>query len=129
MAKPCPLTELLRRPFLVCSLDGEVRFANPPVEKILGRKVRPGLRLDRIFEGPRRGQAGSTLLRSVARGEDWSGFAILRPAKGNEPGRKAAVTLRMTPGSRREGWLIFDAEPGNQDTTEGEEKPRSEDAL
>ena len=128
MAKPCPLTELLRRPFLVCSLDGEVRFAHPLAEKILGRKVRPGLRLNRIFEGPRRGQAGSTLLRSVALGEDWSGFATLRPTKGNKTGREAAITLRVTPGSRRQAWLIFDAETGDQDTTEGEEKPSSEDA-
>ena len=47
-------------------------FANPLVERTVGRKVQVGTTIDRLFLELENGQPVSTLLRSAARWSAWS---------------------------------------------------------
>lgn len=107
MAKPCPSTELLRWPFVICSLKGKVVFAHPLVERAVGRKIRPGIGLDRMLLGAQTGEALSDLLRKLSDGAAWSGRVVLRSARAGKRKQTIAITLRRDPATRRHAWLIF----------------------
>ena len=109
MAKPCPSTELLRWPFVICSLKGKVVFAHPLVERAVGRKIRPGIGIDRILLETQTGEAPSELIRRISDGATWSGRVVLRSAKAGKRRQTIEINLRRDPASRRQAWLIFGA--------------------
>jgi len=116
MAKPCPSTEPLRWPFVICSLKGKVVFAHPLVERAVGRKLRPGIGLDRILLGTQTGETPSDLLRQLGDGAAWSGRVVLRSARAGKRKRTIEITLRRDPAYRRQAWLICGAATSGSST-------------
>jgi two-component system sensor histidine kinase/response regulator len=116
MAKPCPLTDLLRWPFLICSLKGKVVFAHPRVERAVGRKIRPGIGIDRLLLGSEAGEPLADLLRKLGEGATWSGRVVLRCAKAGKRRQTIGITLRRDPACRRQAWLIFGATSPGKNT-------------
>ena len=49
MAELSTLPDLLPWPFLVCSRKGEILFANPLVDRAVGRKVQAGMNIDKLL--------------------------------------------------------------------------------
>ena len=80
MADLSTLPDLLPWPFLVCSRKGEILFANPLVDRAVGRKVQAGMNIDKLFLELENGLPASTLLHSAARWSAWSGMLELRNA-------------------------------------------------
>ncbi len=111
MADLSTLPEVLPWPFLVCSRKGEVLFANPLVERTVGRKVQVGTNIDRLFLELENGQPVSTLLRSAARWSAWSGMLELRNEDLGEPIRASKIILQPDPKLDRQVWLIFAEDP------------------
>jgi PAS domain S-box-containing protein len=111
MADLSTLPDVLPWPFLVCSRKGEVLFANPLVERTVGRKVQTGTNIDRLFLELENGQPASTLLYSAARWSAWSGMLELRNAQAGEPIRAAKIILQPDPRFDRQVWLIFAEDP------------------
>jgi signal transduction histidine kinase/CheY-like chemotaxis protein len=111
MADLSTLPDVLPWPFMVCSRKGEVLFANPLVERTVGRKVQVGTTIDRLFLELENGQPASTLLRSAARWSAWSGMLELRNDDIGEPIRAAKIILQPDPKFDRQVWLIFAEDP------------------
>ena len=111
MADLSTLPDLLPWPFLVCSRKGEILFANPLVDRTVGRKVQAGMNIDRLFLELENGQPASTLLQSAARWSAWSGLLELRNANQGEPIRAAKIILQPDPKLDRQVWLIFAEDP------------------
>ena len=97
MADLSTLPDLLPWPFLVCSRQGEVLYANSLVERTIGRKAAPGLAIDQIFQELENGLPASSLLHSAARWSAWSGMLELRNNRQGEPTRAFKIILQPTP--------------------------------
>ncbi|NBV53684.1 MAG: PAS domain-containing protein, partial [Verrucomicrobia bacterium] len=111
MAELSTLPDLLPWPFLVCSRKGEILFANPLVDRAVGRKVQAGMNIDKLFLELENGLPASTLLHSAARWSAWSGMLELRNAGQGEPIRASKIILQPDPKFDRQVWLIFAEDP------------------
>lgn len=111
MADLSTLPDLLPWPFLVCSRKGEVLFANPLVERAIGRKVTAGTAIDELFLELDNGLPASSLLHSAARWSAWSGMLELRNRLTGEPIRASKIILQPDPKLDRQVWVIFADDP------------------
>ena len=78
MANLSTLPDLIPWPFLICSRAGVVLFANPLVNRTLGRPIQVGTDINDLFMELDNGRAVSTLLYAAARWSAWSGMLELR---------------------------------------------------
>ena len=111
MAELSTLPDLLPWPFLVCSRKGEILFANPLVDRAVGRKVQSGMNIDKLFLELENGLPASTLLHSAARWSAWSGMLEVRNANPGDPIRASKIILQPDPKFDRQVWLIFAEDP------------------
>ena len=111
MADLSTLPDLLPWPFLVCSRKGEILFANPLVDRAVGRKVQKGMAIDALFLELENGLPASSLLHSAARWSAWNGMLELRNARPGDPIRASKIILQPDPKLDQQVWLIFAEDP------------------
>jgi PAS domain S-box-containing protein len=107
MANLSTLPDLIPWPFLICNRAGVVLFANPLVNRTLGRPIQVGTDINDLFMELDNGRAVSTLLYAAARWSAWSGLLELRNPEKGSPIRAARIVLQPDPKFIDQVWLFF----------------------
>ena len=107
MADLSTLPDLLPWPYMVCNRAGLVLYANPSVDRALGRRVRAGMDVNLLFLELDNGRPISSLLYNAARWSAWSGLLELRNAEKETPIRAIRVIMQPDPKHRDQVWLLF----------------------
>ncbi len=107
MADLSTLPELLPWPYLVCSREGLVLFANQHVERAIGLKIAKEAKIDEIFQELESGRPISSLVKTAARWSAWSGLLELRHPEKGRPTLATKVILQPDPKLPNQVWVIF----------------------
>ena len=107
MANLSTLPDLIPWPFLICNRAGVVLFANPLVQRAVGRPIKVGTDINTLFMELDNGRAVSTLLYAAARWSAWSGLLELRNPEKGGPIRAARIVLQPDPKYVDQVWLFF----------------------